>query len=108
MIHASSPTISNAFRTIAPGLVSTSSPSQPALIRFRARTRAPMPLESMNVRSDRSTMTVEPASSTSELARPSADATSNSPCSVLFGIVGAAIAALYLVGARRRLNAQRW
>ena len=27
---------------------------------------------------------------------------------LLFGIVGAAIAAFYLVGARRRLNAQRW
>jgi hypothetical protein len=27
---------------------------------------------------------------------------------LLFGIVGAAIAVFYLVGARRRLNAQRW
>ncbi len=27
---------------------------------------------------------------------------------LLFGIVGAAIAAFYLVGARRKMNAQRW
>ena len=27
---------------------------------------------------------------------------------LLFGIVGAAIAAVYLVGPRRKLNAQRW
>jgi hypothetical protein len=27
---------------------------------------------------------------------------------LLFGIVGAAIAAVYLVGARRRFNARRW
>jgi hypothetical protein len=27
---------------------------------------------------------------------------------LLFGIVGAAIAVFYLVGARRKLNAQRW
>jgi hypothetical protein len=27
---------------------------------------------------------------------------------LLFGIVGAAIAAVYLIGPRRRMNAQRW
>ena len=47
--------ISKALRTITPGLMSTSSPFPSARIRFLATAGAEMPLESLNVRSDRST-----------------------------------------------------
>ncbi len=76
-----SPTISNAFWTIAVGLATINPPRPLARMRFLATTRAPMPLESMNERSARSTTRVEPAIATSASARPSAEARSNSPCS---------------------------
>jgi hypothetical protein len=80
-IHAPSPTISNTLRAIAPGRASTMRPNPSARMRFLAATRASMPLQSMNVRSERSTTTVEPAISTKAPASQSADTMSNSPCS---------------------------